>query len=102
MERIYSAAIWYKQLPTAKRLPNNILYGVVVKGHRHADIIETVYNLLGKRTVRFAEDGVGEHEQGFVTNQNRYVNRTEAMVIALKAKQVKSNLSTELFSEDLY
>lgn len=27
MERIYCAAIWYKDLPTAKYLPNNIEKG---------------------------------------------------------------------------
>jgi hypothetical protein len=52
MERIYSAAIWYKDLPTAKYMPTNIDRGVVVEGHRHADIIRTILNLLGKRTVR--------------------------------------------------
>lgn len=48
MEQIYSAAIWYKDLPTVKYMPTNIDTGVVVEGHRHADIIRTVLNLLGK------------------------------------------------------
>ena len=53
LERIYAAAIWYKDLPLAKRNPFNINKGIVVEGHRHGDIIKTVYNLLGKRTVQF-------------------------------------------------
>lgn len=102
MERIYSAAIWYKDLPTAKRNPINIDRGIVVVGHRHADIIGTIYNLLSKRTVRFGTDSVGEHEQGFITNTNRYVDRKEAMKIAIIAGQVKNVVSDTLYSEDLY
>ncbi len=56
MEQIYSAAIWYKDLPSVKYMPTNIDKGVVVEGHRHADIIRTVLNLLGKRTIQFGEN----------------------------------------------
>jgi hypothetical protein len=102
-ERIYSAAIWYKELPTAKYRPINIDTGIVVQGHRHADIIKTVVNLLGKRTCQFGEDCTGESEQGFVTNKNRFVNRIDAMLIAIEANQIISKTySDELFSEDLY
>lgn len=103
MERIYSAAIWYKDLPTAKYLPTNVDKGVVVEGHRHADIIRTVVNLIGKRTCTNGEDCTGESIQGFVTNKNRFVDRYEAMVIAKKANQIISDTTfPELYSEDLY
>lgn len=103
MERIYSAAIWYKDLPTAKYMPTNIDKGVVVEGHRHADIIRTMVNLLGKRTCTYGEDCAGESEQGFVTNKNRFVNRVEAMSIARAANQVISDTTfPKLYSEDLY
>ena len=103
MERIYSAAIWYKDLSTAKYLPTNVDKGVVVAGHRHADIIKTVVNLLGKRTCQFGEDCAGESEQGFVTNKDRFVDRVEAMKIARAANQVISDTTfEELYSEDLY
>jgi hypothetical protein len=103
MERIYSAAIWYKDLPTAKYMPTNIDRGVVVEGHRHADIIRTILNLLGKRTVRSGEDSVGETEQGFVTSTNRFVNRVDAMKIAREANQlIEETTFLELYSEDLY
>lgn len=102
-ERIYSAAIWYKDLPTAKWLPINIHFGVVVQGHRHADIIKTVVNLLGKRTCTHGDDCTGESEQGFYTNLGRFVDREEAMLIAREADQVISNSTfDELYSEDLY
>lgn len=103
MERVYSAAIWYKDLPTAKYMPTNIDRGVVVEGHRHADIIRTVLNLLGKRTVQFGENSAGETEQGFVTSTNRFVNRVDAMKIAREANQlIEETTFLELYSEDLY
>lgn len=103
MERIYCAAIWYKDLPTAKYMPTNIDRGVVVEGHRHADIIRTVLNLLGKRTCTNGGGCSGESVQGFVTNTNRFVNRTEGMKIAREANQIISDTTfPELYSEDLY
>jgi hypothetical protein len=103
MERIYCAAIWYKDLPTAKYMPINIDRGIVVEGHRHADIIRTMVNLTGKRTCTNGEDCAGESEQGFVTNTNRFVNRVEAMKIAIWANQIiAETIFPELYSEDLY
>lgn len=103
MERIYCAAIWYKYMPTAKYKPVNIETGLVVEGHRHADIIRTMVNLLGKRTCHFGENCAGESEQGFVTNKNRFVNRVEAKAIAIAANQIISETTfPELYSEDLY
>lgn len=102
-ENIYSAAIWYKDLPTAKYLPINITSGIVVEGHRHADIIRTVLNLIDKRTVEFGEKAAGQHIQGFTTNTNRFVDRLEAKKIAVEANQIISEFTfNELYSEDLY
>ena len=103
MERIYSAAIWYKDLPTAKYMPTNIDKGIVVEGHRHADIIRTMVNLIGKRTCTNGVDCAGASEQGFVTNTNRFVNRVEGMKIAREANQIIAETTfPELYSEDLY
>ena len=102
-ERIYSAAIWYKDLPRGEWCSYAPEKGMVVKGHRHADIIHTVYNLLGKRTCTNGVDCTGEHEQGFVTNKGRFVDRQEAMLIARAASQVISDTTSDtLYSEDLY
>jgi hypothetical protein len=103
IERIYCAAIWYKDLPTAKFNPININRGIVVEGHRHADIIRTVLNLLNKRTVQFGEDSVGETIQGFVTNTHRFVDRIEAKIIATNSNQIIEETNfNELYSEDIY
>jgi hypothetical protein len=103
MERIYCAAIWYKDMPTSKYLPKNIDKGIVVEGHRHADVIRTMMNLLGKRTCQNGEDCAGETEQGFVTNKSRFVDRVEAMKIAREANQLIAETTfSELYSEDIY
>jgi hypothetical protein len=106
-ERIYSAAIWYKDLKVInQRNPVNITGGIVVKGHRHADIIWTVYTLLGKRTCLMGENSSGESIQGFVTNKDRFVDREEAYEIAYKANQLGLEYADRefgtLYSEDLY
>lgn len=99
-EIILCAAIWYMMQPTAKFLPKNIHCGVVVAGHRHAYCIATFVALTGKRSVL---PECGSYEQGFITSNDRFVTRAEAMELAKKSGQVTSQQSfEELYSEDLY
>ena len=44
------------------------------------------------------------HHQGFLTNKGRFVDRKEAAIIALAAKQIEKleYVDDKLFSEDLY
>ncbi len=105
-EKIICAAIWYKELPTQRLLPKNIDRGIVICGHRHGQCIDIMKTLGELRTVTFSPDGVGEHEQGFLTNTNKFVDRLEAAEIAVKSGQVYRsflhNPRVGLFSEDLY
>jgi hypothetical protein len=103
-ERIICSAIWYKMQPTAKLMPINIDYGVVLCGHRHPHIIYQMLALTGLRTVQSGENSVGDNEQGFLTNLNRFVNRKEAWIIAEKANQIinVSGGKCTLYSEDIY
>ena len=104
-EYILCSAIWYKELPTAKLLPKNIDSGIVVCGWRHGNCINTMMTLGKLRTVTFSDDGVGEHEQRFLTNNNRFVDRTEARNVAFEAGQLAGREvrhRTELFSEDVW
>ena len=105
-ERITCAAIWYKELPTSVFKPINIDKGIVVCGHRHGNCIDIVKSLSGLRSVQFTPDGVGESIQGFLTSNNRFVDRLEAAEIAISAGQVYRNFLDNpkigLFSEDLY
>jgi hypothetical protein len=41
-------------------------------------------------------------EQGFITDDYKFVDRKEAYYIALKANQIKEKRIPRLFSEDLY
>lgn len=106
VERITCAAIWYLELPTQTFLPKNIDKGIVVCGHRHGHCIDIVKTLSGLRTVKISSDGVGETTQGFMTSKDRFVDRLEALEIAVKAGQIYRNFASNpligLFSEDLY
>lgn len=94
---IICAAIWYKAAeqrhPTC---PNNITEGVVVAGRRHGDCISTFISLTGKRNVE-----PGPYIMGFLTSDNRFVDREKAAIIAFNAGQTEKKLKT-LFSEDIY
>jgi hypothetical protein len=106
MEYILCAAIWYKELPLARNdvpighyLPINCACGIVFAGRNHMQCLYQMVVLTGKRQAE-----VGEYVSGFLTNENRFVNRIEGMRIAREAKQVGENThnSSKLFSEDLY
>lgn len=56
---------------------------------------------MGLRTVVHGENSAGEYEQGFLTNDNRFVERAEAAEIAFKSGQIKVE-KTYLFSEDVW
>lgn len=95
-EYILCAAIWYKEfecnddnhLQIRGMQPYNIGKGIVICGWRHGNCIAVIKALTGFRIVTLSADGVGEHIQGFLTNQNRFVDRYEAMQIAFEAGQV--------------
>jgi hypothetical protein len=101
-EYILCAAIWYKDFPSTVYGPGNISKGVVLCGHRHADIIHQHVSMLSRRQAE-----MGKYTQGFLTNTNRFVDRKEGMFIARNAGQLveASQFKTtdhDLFSEDLY
>jgi hypothetical protein len=102
MEKILCAAIWYKEQPTAKILPTNVDKGVVVCGHRHPHCIHTFVALTGKRSVLTE---CGDYTQGFLTDINRFVDRSEGLRIAINADQLLQAPGlgkSILFSEDIY
>jgi hypothetical protein len=105
-EYITCSAIWYKDLPTSTFLPKNVEKGIVVCGHRHSNCIDIMKTLGTLRSVVKGPESVGDYEQGFMTSHNRFVDRIEAMQIAINQNQVlESDLYNPLiglFSEDLY
>jgi hypothetical protein len=107
-EYILCAAIWYKELalkkddfPVGFSRPVNCDKGIVFCGLRHHNCLYQKVALTG-----LTDYESGKNIQGFLTNENRFVDRKEALQIALNAKQVdESNLGNSLiglFSEDLY
>lgn len=96
-EYILCAAIWYKDFPAPVHGVKNITQGIVLCGHRHANIIQQHVVLLHKSAVE-----MGHNEQGFLTNTNYFVDRKTAYRIALSAGQIIDNTTETLYSEDLY
>lgn len=83
--RIVKAAI---QLPT----------GMIIEGHRHHDCLAQMHSIMNLSV--YERRG---HVQGFITSDGFFVNRREAMEIAIKSHQVSEKYKgMELYSEDLY
>ena len=85
MITIVGAAIRYKELIITLPKPN-----------RHHHILQLMFNLGIK--------GGGEF-QGFITSEGKYIDRKEAITIAMEAGQCKNGkpeLGYMLFSEDLW
>lgn len=65
---------------------------------RHPTIMQPMFDLTGRT--------VGSHDQGFLTSSGRYVDRVEALDIAISAGQPlidhPSRCSHKLYSEDLW
>lgn len=72
--------------------------GKVLLGYRHVDIWENIsyYNM-------YIGEDITKVKQGFITSDNKFVNRKEAYLIAYEAGQIEeSKKSNQLTSEDLY
>jgi len=99
MERIICAAIWFDDgKDRYVHQPKNINTGFVVCGHRHHNCFYTLAVIKGKNAARM---DYGKHTQGFLTDQNRFVDRKEAGELAFSSGQI-NNPTSLLFSEHLY
>lgn len=76
--------------------------GTIICGHRHGDC----YDILSKLAPHIKNDQLpGRQNQGFLTSDNRYVDRKEAWIIAKKNNQIAYGLESSdeiLISENLY
>lgn len=78
--------------------------GKIHYGHRHNHCIDASSGELSW-TLNRQQISKIKRTQGFITNQNRFVGRKEALIIALENNQVldkKEIRGDELYSEDLY
>jgi hypothetical protein len=102
VEYIISAAIWFndgKKHENPHCKPRNIFTGYVIAGLRHCNCLATYQVISNKRS---PESGIPQ-TQGFITSNNRFVDRIEGNKIAINAEQVYGNEDgDQLFSEDLY
>ena len=90
MPKLIAAAI--------KFYPKDSKYPQIVCGERHCDCFEWMF----KHQVEYDKQ---THEQGFLTNQNQFVDRYEAMYMAMDCGQIEYDENKEgkpLFSEDLW
>lgn len=99
-EKIMCSAIWVKD-PNINYIhyPTNINYGLIVCGYRHHNCLEQISKMIDRQ--RMIEVG---YTQGFLTNNNRFVDRVEAKTIAENSHQLleKISKSNELYSEDVW
>jgi hypothetical protein len=75
--------------------PNNIESGFVVCGRRHHNVFTTVAMIGGPKYRPY------DRVHGFLTSQDRFIDRFEAAKIALEAGQIKYEVK-ELYSENIY
>lgn len=109
MEKILCAAIWYKELdkmsdrwvPNVEGYirPKNVDRGIVICGYRHPSCLYTMVAITGKRSVT---SECGEYVQGFLTSENRFVDREEGAKIFVACGGKLKYSTKDLFSEDLY
>lgn len=95
MAKIISSAIKFKLV--------NDSYWAILTGKRHPDILEKMFQL---RLIYDKNTAI----QGFLTDDDRFVDRFEAMEIAMQANQISENILKEiertkqmqLYSEDIW
>lgn len=110
-EYILCAAIHFDDDKEHKHQPDNITFGFVVTGRRHNNCYATLSAIaksIGlEERIRLLIDNADRDRQGFITNLNRYVSRSEAFIIAKREQQIIHKMFDKddtgiLTSEDLY
>ena len=101
-EKIMCSAIWVKDENVKYvHYPTNIEYGLIILGYRHCNCLEHLSNLYERKRMV----AIGS-VQGFLTNNNRFVDRVEARIIAESCGQILDSKYTshgkELYSEDVW
>ncbi len=95
---ILCAAIWFDDGVLHMHQPKNINAGFVVAGRRHHNCFAT----LAALKVSHKDGFLSREVQGFITSDDRFVGRQEAMAVAVNSGQYKGKEKEILFSEDIY
>ena len=95
IEKVLCAAIWVDDGKTNYLYqPKNIKSGFVISGWRHGSILEFM------KAKKVSNKG---SMQGFITSDNRFLDRVEARELVIKTGQLEDTAwNDELYSEDLY
>lgn len=111
-EYIICSAIWYRDDKlTPHYRPKNVDSGIVFSGHRHPHCIAQASKVLYDNFQNDVEADkrrkfyLKNKTQGFLTSHNNFVNRKEAMIIAIRENQLLNPDTTRgniLYSEDIY
>jgi len=110
LEYVICSAIWFNDGKEHVHQPKNIKTGFIISGRRHHNCYATFHVIglsLGLEGIAKNQiDRVDRDYQGFLTNLNRYVDRSEAYQIALKAGQLLHDMHDKsnpiLTSEDIF
>ncbi len=103
-EHILCSAIHYNDGRKHVHQPVNIKVGMVVCGLRHHNCFYTLYEMSKRRFLFWTWHDLSYKKncvQGFLTSNNRFVDRKDASTIAYMAGQIKERLA-KLHSEDLW
>jgi hypothetical protein len=105
IEKILCSAVYYNDKKIHPHQPINIETGFVITGRRHCNCYTTV-TILKSVTEQWSTFKDRDSE-GFITTLNRFVSRTTALEIAIKANQLLNpeiirDKSIGLCSEDLW
>ena len=84
IEHILAAAIHFDDGKEYDFQPKNIKTGIVLCGYMHASIFPQIGGLVEERQ----NLGIYEKAQGFITSENRFLNRKEAAKLALITGQI--------------
>ena len=99
---IICSAIYIKDKNiTMEDLPENINGGLVIAGRRHSDAMQTVVALKGEEYLSEMAKVEGRIIMGFLTNDNWFLTREDAVPIAKESGQLNHN-ANGLISEHLY
>jgi hypothetical protein len=100
---ILCSAIWFDDGKEWVHQPKNVKTGFVITGMRHHNCFMTLKIVSELFDIKDHVKGKSiEKEQGFLTNENMFVNREEAYLIAIKSGQAVKKTKATLYSEDLY
>ena len=91
---ILCSAIWVNDFKIYDHQPKNIESGIVVCGQGH----HNCFVILAQTNISYKEH---KKIQGFLTADNRFVDRKEAGDIAFKSGQIDKK-TDKLYSEDLF